>query len=184
MHCPAEPCENLDKQHQLFVSHGICISYLSFCKRQKASAGTVLRRCFSEIDSFRDRMGRKLCVFKVGLTSNPIVRFSFYKDANYTHMSLLHVSHNLGLCQMLEAALIASNLSERGCRNQRYGGEGPPSAEQEPFHFVYIVGARADQFKAIRWTANCCIQFAADQIALSNSLENGVAHASPAVFSF
>ena len=95
-------------------------------------------------------MSLSLCVYKLGMTSDPIVRFQFYKEANYTHMSLLHCTANLGVAQMLEAALIASNLSQHGCRNQRYGGEGPPSVEHEPFHYVYIVGARADQRKAIR----------------------------------
>ena len=145
-----EPTENLEKRHVEFLKHGICVSYLSFPQRQKATAGTVLQRCLAEVTKFRNRMGRKLCVYKLGLTSNPVLRFDFYKDANYTHMSLLHVSPNLGLCQMLEAALIASNMSERECRNQRTGGEGPPSSEEEPFHFVYVVGARADQLKRIR----------------------------------
>lgn len=94
-------------------------------------------------------MNRKLCVYKVGLTSKPALRWEYYKEANYTHMVLLHFSSNLGLIQMLEAALIAANLNETGCRNERYGGEGPPS-ENEPFHFVYVVGARADTFKSIR----------------------------------
>lgn len=150
MQCPeTETYENLEKQHQVCLLHGISISYLSFRHRNRATAGTVLQRCLSQVNSFRDRLGRKLCVFKLGLTSNPVVRFSFYKEANYTHMSLLHVSTNLGLCQMLEAALIAANLSEKECRNEKYGGEGPPSSD-EPFHFVYVVGARADQMKRIR----------------------------------
>ena len=50
---------------------------------------------------------------------------------------------------MLEAALISANRSERECRNEKPGGEGPPSSGEEPFHYVYVVGARADQFKPI-----------------------------------
>lgn len=95
-------------------------------------------------------MGFDLCVFKLGLTSNPILRFQYYKDANYTHMNLLHVCESIAVIQMLEAALISFHISERGCRNQRYGGEGPPLHEGVSSHFVYIVGARADQRKAIR----------------------------------
>ena len=142
--------ENLDKAHHDFLQHGICITYLSFPLRHNANAGTILQRCRSQVDQFRNRMNKKLCVFKLGLTANPLLRFEFYKEDNYTHMSLLHVSPNLGLCQMLEAALIAANISERECRNQKLGGEGPPSTAHEPFHFVYVVGARADQFKPIR----------------------------------
>lgn len=137
-----------EQEHQCQVN-GICISYLKFYRRQTATAGTILQRCLSEVSSFRDRMGRKLCVFKLGLTSNPILRFDFYKEANYTHMTLLHVSDQLAVTQMLEAALIAFNLNETGCRNQRYGGEGPPCPPNAVFHFVYIVGARADQMKPI-----------------------------------
>lgn len=142
--------EHLERLEHNFQQSGICVSYLAYSRRQKATAGTILQRCFCQIDQFRNRMGRSVCVFKVGLTSNPLVRFSFYKEANYTHMTLLHVSTNLGSIQFLEAALIAANVSELGCRNQKYGGEGPPVSEEESFHFVYVVGARADQFKPIR----------------------------------
>lgn len=147
----AETGETLDVREREFLQHGICISYLSFSRRPKANtAGSILQRCLSQVSQFRDRMGRKLCVYKLGLTSNPIVRFDFYKQDNYTHMTLLHATSNLGVAQMLEAALIAPNLSEKACRNERYGGEGPPCCEQQCFHFVYVVGARADQFKPIR----------------------------------
>lgn len=143
-----QPNETLQCQEQQCQFHGIHISYLS-SRRGRANAGTILHRCLSAVDSFRDRMGRRLCVFKLGLTANPITRFEFYKEANYTHMALLHVSDQLGVAQMLEAALIAFHLSTHECRNERFGGEGPPT-EGEPFHFVYVVGARADRMKPIR----------------------------------
>ena len=135
--------------------HGICISYQHQRGRQNASAGTVLQRCLTQVNQFRNRMGKQLCVYKLGLTSKPILRYQFYKEANYSHMTILHVSTNLGLIQMLEAALIAAHVSEKGCRNQKYGGEGPPGSISEPFHFVYVVGARADCLKAIRWVHKC-----------------------------
>lgn len=129
--------------------HGILVSYLSSHKRARATAGTILQRCLSQVDQFRKQMNKSLCVFKLGITSNPAVRFQFYKEANYTHMTLLHVSQNAGAIQMLEAALIAFHLSQPGCRNERFGGEGPSTALREPFHFMYIVGARADCMKPI-----------------------------------
>ena len=141
---------HIKEMEHKFQSHGIRLSYLSFPRRYNATAGTTLQRCISEVNSFRNKMNRKLCVFKVGLTSSPILRFEFYKDASYTHMSLLHVSEHLGAAQMLEAALIAMHISEKGCRNERYGGEGPPCSHGEKFHYVYVVGARADQLKPIR----------------------------------
>lgn len=65
-------------------------------------------------------------------------------------MSLLHVTSNLGSAQMLEAALIAGNISKRGCRNKKFGGDGPTSYEHhDSMFFVYVVGARADLFKPI-----------------------------------
>ncbi len=142
----------LKKFEYQFQMHGICVSYLGYARMYTASAGTILQRCISEINRFRDRMGRKLCVYKIGLTSNPCVRFEFYKEANYTNMTLLHVSDQLGVIQMLEAALIARNRTENACRNERPGGEGPPYSKDDPlsFHFVYVVGARADQMKPIR----------------------------------
>lgn len=137
-----------DREHD-FHMNGICTSYSSYRSWDKSSAGTVLRRCLGQVDTFRNKIGRSLCVFKVGLTSDPILRFSFYKDASYTHMNLLHASENLGLIQMLEAALITFLFEEKGCRNERYGGECPPSTEQRNLFFVYVVGSRADQHKSI-----------------------------------
>ena len=137
------------KEHEwLFQQHGIRVVYASYRQWYKSSAGTILQRCLLEVDRFRDKMSKALCVYKIGMTSNPIVRFSFYKDKNYTHMSLLHVTTNIGVAQMLEASVIAWHKSQPGCRNERSGGEGPPT-DKEPYHFVYVVGARADTFKAI-----------------------------------
>ena len=72
--------------------HGIGVSYLPDAKRLKATAGTILQKCLREVEIFRNKMNRNLCVFKLGLTSNPVVRFQSYQEANYTHMTLLHVS--------------------------------------------------------------------------------------------
>ena len=99
-------------------------------------------------------MNRAVCVFKVGLTTDPVVRFGFYWDANYERMVLLHVTENMGVAQVLEAALIAPNLKQVGCRNEKFGGEGPlcKSLHGKTLHFFYVVGARADQMKPIGWT--------------------------------
>lgn len=139
----------LKEQELLCQNDGICLTYSSYRRWHKSSAGTVLNRCLLEVDRFRDRMSKQLCVYKVGMTSNPCIRFSFYKEDNYTHMSILHVTKNIGVAQMLEAALISWHKTNHGCRNERLGGDGPPN-EKEPYHFVYVVGARADQLKRIR----------------------------------
>ena len=94
-------------------------------------------------------MTRSLCVYKVGMTTNPVLRFHFYALRNYSKMSLLHVTENLGVAQMLEAALIAMHISEKECRNERFGGDGPNTLDHVGPHFLYIVGARADCGKPI-----------------------------------
>ena len=141
----------LSENELLFHQHGIEIVYMANPSRQKATAGTILQRCLTEITKFRKHMNKDVCVFKVGLTTDPVVRFGFYRDANYERMVLLHVTENMGVAQMLEAALIAPNLKQVGCRNEKFGGEGPPckSLHGKTFHFVYVVGARADQMKPI-----------------------------------
>lgn len=145
------PITKLEDLEALYHQHGIMVVYLPSPKRIRATAGTILQRCFSQVDQFRSRMNKNLCVYKIGLTSCPPLRFQFYKELNYTCMTLLHVCEHVGIAQMLEAALIASHVSQTGCRNERLGGEGPPSSHREPFHFVYIVGARADCMKSIGW---------------------------------
>ena len=96
-------------------------------------------------------VGNYVCTKLVWLQTH-VWGLKFYKEANYTHMTLLHVSDQLGVIQMLEAALIAMNRTEKACRNERPGGEGPRYSKNDPisFHFAYVVGARADQKKPIR----------------------------------
>ena len=161
-----DQCHKLEELERDCQRNGICISYQHFRGRQHASAGTILQRCRSLVTKFRNGIGKQLCVYKLGMTAKPTLRFKYYQECNYTHMSVLHVSTNLGLIQMLEAALISDNFSEKGCRNQRYGGEGPPGSISEPFHFVYVVGARADSLKPIRWK-----RFA---IIISNATSKGM----------
>ena len=141
-------CETLIQKSELCQHHGILISYLDESQRSKCTAGTILQRCMMKIEAFRMNMNRSLCVFKIGMTANPLLRFHFYAKGNYSHMSLLHVTKNIGVAQMLEAALIQTHMAEKQCRNEKLGGDGPPT-NQDGHYFVYIVGARADVFKRI-----------------------------------
>ena len=113
------------------------------------TAGTILQGCLTQIDRFRNQMTRSLCVYKVGITTNPVLRFHFYARGNYSKMSLLHITENMGVAQMLEAALLAMHISEKECRNERFGGDGPATLDHMGPHFLYIVGARADCGKPI-----------------------------------
>ena len=134
------------KEYIVSCLHGITGSYL----RQKTcpTAGTVLQHCKQRIHSFLRTIGAGLCVFKIGYTSNPLIRLQSYAIANFSAMELLHVTNTKGVAEMLEAALIDHFKAVTGCRNDKPGGEGPGHV-QASHYYVYIVGARADQAKRI-----------------------------------
>ena len=117
----AHEAMSLEEFEMMSRKHEIAIAYLATPKRERATAGTILQRSLYEIEKFRSKMTRSLCVFKLGLTTNPIIRFKFYRDDNYSHMALLHVTENAGVAQMLEASLIAIHMSQTGCRNEKHG---------------------------------------------------------------
>ena len=141
-------CETLpEKEEVLTRVEGIAIKYIDPCKRSP-SAGTVLQHCKNRVHVFRSRIGCNVCVFKLGFTTNPLVRFQSYVSVNYSAMELLHVTTDKGSAEMLEAALIDSHCQIRGCRNDKPGGEGPGNL-RAGHYYVYVVGARADQPKRI-----------------------------------
>ena len=142
-------CITLKEKEQLFSTFGLNKMYADEPNRSRATAGTVLQRCLTNVERFRNQMNKRLCVYELGMTTNPLLRFHFYSRGNYSKMSLLHVTTDTGVAQMLEAALIALHISERECRNERFGGDGPSTSHHDGPHFVYIVGARADGNKPI-----------------------------------
>lgn len=96
----------------------------------------------------QDHVGLGLCIYKVGVSANPLLRFASYLDMGYTKMWLIHSSFELGLTHMLEAALIALNEGNAGFRNKPgSGGEGALNRHKpaKPPYFVYVVAGRADQ---------------------------------------
>ena len=121
---------------------------------KKISCGRILEHAKDLITSFREQIGVRLCCFKIGITSNPLIRFISYIKKGYTHMWLISVSHSIDLVQMLEAALVSEFSKHVGCQNQSgSGGEGALNRENPPFppYFVYITGARADQNRRVGW---------------------------------
>jgi hypothetical protein len=146
-------CESLDTMSVLFHKYGIC--HKSLVTKRAVTAGTILDRSAKHVQQFRERMNINLCVYKVGMTTNPLVRWHSYKQDGYDLMSLLHVSASKGLIDMLEAALIREHMGNTGCRNIRLGGDGPSSRKRDCeasalTHFVcYVVGSRADQHSRI-----------------------------------
>lgn len=120
--------------------------------RSSPTAGKVLAHCSNKVTSYRESMNVRLCVFKVGCTSQPVSRFDLYRKQNYSSMWILHVSSSVDHIHMLEAALIQAYHKHVGCRNKEgSGGEGALNRKPPPPppYCIYIVGARADQAKSI-----------------------------------
>ena len=106
-----------------------------------------------KVDAFRNNMGLRVCVFKVGVTANPLTRYGSYMEVSFNSMWLLHVSHSVDLIHMLEAAVVAIFHKHVGCRNQEgTGGEGALNrvgAELRGPFFLYVTGGRADQCRRV-----------------------------------
>ncbi|CAL1138525.1 unnamed protein product [Cladocopium goreaui] len=111
------------------------------------TAGKLLQHCIAEINYFRQHIGQKLCVFKIGVTSNPLCRFCAYLEKGFTAMTVLAVSNNVDHIHMLEAACISQFAKDIGCKNAaNSGGEGALNRmDTEPPFFLYVTGGRADQ---------------------------------------
>ena len=113
------------------------------------TCGKILLYAKEQVECMIKQVGKGLCIFKIGITTNPLMRYPSYLGLGYTTMWLIHVSGSLGLTLMLEASLIANFQDEPGCRNKKNsGGEGAmttTSKPKKPPFFVYVVGGRADQ---------------------------------------
>lgn len=114
----------------------------------RRTCGTLLSYCRDQVICFREKIGIRLCIFKIGVTSNPIIRYKSYVKKNYTAMWLIAESSSVDLIHMLEAALILEFHKHVGCRNKEgSGGDGALNRDQPPPppYFVYLTGGRADQ---------------------------------------
>ena len=120
--------------------------------RRVFTCGKILAHARGEITRFRESTGGvRLCVFKIGISANPILRFISYLEMGFTDMWVLTKSNSVELISMLEAACISHFSLHVGCRNQNNsGGEGSLNKEySEPPFFLYVTGGRADQFRRI-----------------------------------
>lgn len=124
---------------------------LSHCMRSgtsKITCGKLLAHCMYKIDCFRSRMGIRLCVFKIGVTHNPLARWRSYHEVGFSEMWLLATCSTIDMVHMLEAALISQYCLHVGSRNKKAsGGEGYLNRSDAPPgpYYAYIVGGRADQ---------------------------------------
>lgn len=48
----------------------------------RRTSGKLLSFCKDKVTSFRSKVGIRLCVFKIGVTSNPVVRYKSYVKKN------------------------------------------------------------------------------------------------------
>ena len=86
------------------------------------TCGKILAWAKEKITSFRESIGIRVCVFKVGVTANPVTRYHAYVDQGFTSMWVISVSPSLDLIHMLEAALVSEFNKHVGCRNKEGSG--------------------------------------------------------------
>ena len=119
---------------------------------RKMCCGKILEHAKDQVSSFRERIGVRLCCFKIGVTSNPLVRFPMYLEKGYSEMWLISVSPSIDMTQMLEAALVSEFGKHVGCHNKcGSGGEGSFNRDTPPPppYFAYVTGGRADQSRRV-----------------------------------
>lgn len=111
------------------------------CKSPRATASSVLNHCEQSI---QDLFKKYPCVFKIGMTSNPVKRwqhplygYGFDRREYWQGMKVLMVSDTSFSAALAESSLIRKFKNTAGCRNYNPGGE-TPSPEQGP-HFTYVV---------------------------------------------
>lgn len=129
-------------------SFGLKNRCLSDSHVSKITCGKLLLHCKNCVTSFREKMGIRLTVFKVGVTCNPIQRYPSYMAMGFHEMHVIAASHSIDLIHMIEAALVMEFHKHVGCRNKEgTGGEGALNKPNRPPgpYFVYVTGGRADQ---------------------------------------
>ena len=118
----------------------------------KPTCGKILAHAKKQIQAFREQVGLRVCVFKVGITCNPIQRFVSYREMGFTDMWVVTMCDSVDSISMLEAACIALFSAHVGCRNKaETGGEGAlnRSPPPKPPFFLYVTGGRADQLRKV-----------------------------------
>ena len=115
-------------------------------RESPAQAGAILTHMRNVIARvMQDFGGEGLCIFKIGITAQPLLRWEAYRSANYLKCTILHVTNCIWEACWGEAALIACLEVLPGCRNIQKGGDGPLHVRGDgPPYFIYIVTARAD----------------------------------------
>ena len=109
--------------------------------KHQALSGKILEHC--EVVT-RSLSFRGPCIFKIGITENPVSRwcvrkYAYKNDAieKWQGMVVLHMDSDSFVCGLIEAHLIRVFRETPGCRNTAHGGESL-SPLPGP-HCVYVV---------------------------------------------
>lgn len=128
-----------------------CHNLLNKCLGQTQrppTSGKILAHSKEQAANMIEEVGASLCIFKIGVSANPLLRYASYLEMGYQQMRIIHTSPSLDSIHMLEAALISMFQDYPGCKNSPgSGGEGGLNRHKpvKPPFFVYIVGGRADK---------------------------------------
>ena len=113
-----------------------CLGIHSRCPKldqKRVSCGKILAHAKEQVSALREKVGIRLCCFKVGVTTNPLIRFHLYLEKGYHEMWVIWTSSSIDLVHMLEAALISEFGRHVGCQNtHESGGEGALNKENPP----------------------------------------------------
>ena len=151
-----QPCQVQDDDAEIDLLSGpLPHGMLNRCMKngtRSPTCGRILEHCKEKKLSFREAIGIRLCVFKIGVTTDPLTRYHSYREKGFTSMWVIFSSDSLDMVHMLEAALVSEYHRHVGCRNQKgTGGEGALNRKQcvKPPFYVYVSGARADQARLL-----------------------------------
>ena len=136
----------------VLLRHNIHNRTMKVLQPRKPTSGKILAHCKQQITAFREFLGLALCIFKIGVTANPLDRFEDYRAKAFTNMWIICLRDDIGETHMLEAALISEFHSVPGCRNSPgTGGEGGLNRKKHggPPYYTYVTGGRADQLKRV-----------------------------------
>ena len=125
---------------------------------EDTTAGKILRHCIDVVRAIQqENGGSTLCVFKIGLTANPLQRRESYRLQNFKSFVIIHQTYRpdlLGMMEMLEAAVIAAFYDDGyNCRNRQLGGESMRDRSQVPRfpppYYAYCAATNASQKEPI-----------------------------------
>ena len=127
---------------------GLIVNMLLPNTSQMRTEVNIFRHVENSLASIKAAHGFNLCVFKIGISSDPAERAIHYFENGFKRYYLIHISESASVIEHLEERLIAMSKDVLGCRNERPGGEGRMRSRPPPY-FLYIAAACAAQREPI-----------------------------------